>query len=504
MNHRIRIWMLVLAVAWSAAVFAPIAEKAGAAGTSVRVSVTNDPVRMNGQLTDQIRAKYPLITYKGITYLPLAWDNAEALGIRLEWDEQAGLRITAVPEWEAALVPRLPKKPFSQELSAKRSLPASYTAIPAAYPISVAGTAIENGREEYPFLELQGITYMPLTWHFVHDLLHLTMYWDKVNGLNVIGGQQMVLQLIVFDDADHLYVLAPRPVDQNRILRVRKTLDAKPVPLSQEETQTLLERMERQRLDDPYRGVAEEPDIREDGIYYKGLRLLEKADMDVPSNAGKVEYEEKVFALDGSRSLVAIEKRNFYTTAIMLRGYLYLVADGKATPLTDFPQVPAKVIPNADGSYWLATYGQSFHGHMMMDSFRLGHLAADNSFRVMNAEWNQLVVQVLDLGAPTFEAAFLGRGDPGVHMPLTSDGKLVVRLGEFPLDRERERAEPGLYTVGADGTLTPLGNPEHDAVKVYIGSDKQLYTLGTKVNVIRNLDSGQAAMWYDYELSGAE
>lgn len=499
MLRRIGQFMLIMIVAFMSFTYAPGIK---AAGANIRVSVSDDPIRINGQLIDNARTKYPFVTYNGITYMPLTWDNTSALGIGLAWDESAGLQVFPAPVSRFGNSIGWKKPSFKQDLSANRKLPASYMAAKADYPIYIGSSAIDNSKEQYPFLELQDITYMPLTWQFVHDLLRLTIFWDAKNGLNVIGGQQQVLGRIVFDDADYLYISASiiTASDQGGVLKVSKTLADKPVWMSKAEAEKLQEQMEQQRLADPYRGTAVELETREDGLYYKGIKLLEKAEMVDPSNTSlSIDFSGTMFKLDDNRSLLAIQKRNQYLTVSSLTGYLYMYSDGKAALLKEFPQVPAKVIPNRDGSYWITTYGQSVHGHVLLNTLRLAHLDADGNLQMMNQRWNQLSVTTLGLGSP-----LIGLGDPGTANPQTADGRIFVQLGDFPLNRERETTEPGIYSVDSELNLTRLSGPLPATAQAYVSSDKQLYTLGERVNTIINISSGQANMWYDHEMLETE
>lgn len=499
MTRRIGLLGLALILAWLSLVCAPPAR---AAGLSVRVSATADPVRINGQLIDNAHTRYPFVSYNGITYLPLTWENTRALGLQLEWDETAGLLVYPVSASVSGTFANGRKWAFQQDLSANRALPAAYTASVVTYPISVGFAAIDNAREEYPFLEYQNIVYMPMTWHIVHDLLRLTVFWDPANGLNVIGDQQPVLGRIVYDDADHLYIASfvSPAIHNGSLLKLNKTLAEKPVWISEKETQAIRERMKRQREDDPYRGKAIPVDIREDGLYYGGLKLLVQAETIDPSNTSlRIEFSGTSFELDGNRSLLAIRKKNSSSSFASLTDYLFLYADGKATRLEEFPQVPAKVIPNADGSYWLGTYSQAVHGHMLLNTLRLAHLDADGKLRVMNQEWNSLSVQLLGLGHPLIEY-----GDPGFADPLTADGQIYVQLGSYSLERERPMVEAGIYSVDPDFKLTRISESPPESAQVYESSDKQLYTLGERVNTIRNLSSRQTGMWYDYEMLEAQ
>jgi hypothetical protein len=249
-----------------------------AAGSAVRIGVTADPVRINGMLMDNAHLKYPFVTYKGITYLPLTWDNAVALGIQLIWSQENGLRIDKMNTYAQGSGEMRP--PFQQDLSAERSLPTNYNAVRSDYPITIQNQWIDNSNEEYPFLEFQDITYMPLTWQFVHDLLKLTIYWDAVNGLNVIGGQRQIIGQLVWDDAQYLYS-QPGIVydDDHSMLKTSKSLTDKPVWMNKSEAEQVLGQAKQTRENDPYRGKSVEPDIRQDGLYYEGQQLLEASDL---------------------------------------------------------------------------------------------------------------------------------------------------------------------------------------------------------------------------------
>jgi hypothetical protein len=435
--------------------------------------------------------------------MPLTWDNTSALGIGLVWDQNAGLQVFPAPVSRFGNSIGWKKPAFKQDLSANRSLPASYVAAKADYPINIGSSAIDNSKEQYPFLEFLDVTYMPLTWQYVHDLLRLTIFWDAKNGLNVIGGQQQVLGRILFDDADYLYISAfiITASDQGGVLKVSKTLAEKPVWMSKDEAGKLQEQMEQQRQSDPYRGTAVEVETREDGLYYEGIKLIEKVEMVDPSNTSlSIDFSGTMFKLDDNRSLLAIQKRNTYLTVSMNTGYLYMYSDGKVELLKEFPQVPAKVIPNRDGSYWIATYGQSVRGRVWLDTLRLAHLGADGNLQMMNQQWNQLSVTMLGLGSTDYTRL----GDPGTANPQTADGRIFVQLGGFPLDREREMAEPGIYSVDSEFKLTRLSEPLPATAQAYVSSDKQLYTLGERINTIINISSGQANMWYDHEMLETE
>jgi hypothetical protein len=386
---------------------------------------------------------------------------------------------------------------FQQDLSVERSLPANYNAVRSDYPITIESQLIENNNEEYPFLEFQDITYMPLTWQFVHDVLKLTIYWDAVNGLNVIGGQRQIIGKLVWDDAQYLYS-QPGIVydDDHTMLKIGKTLTDKPVWMNKREAEQILGQAKLTRESDPYRGKSVKPDIRQDGLYYEGQQLLEASDLVDSSAVSKLEFSLRRFDLKADRYLIALEKRNIFSGRTHRTSYLYLFQAGKATFLRQ--QNPAKVVPNQDGSYWIASYLE----FPLANTLQISHLDAEGRLESLNEKWNELSVLMIGLGSPSPDF-----GEPGFHNPQTVDGNIYVVLSGFPLDRNHPQTEPGLYMVNPELKLTKviadpitIDNRYGPTNLLYLSSDMQLYMVGREMNKISDLTTEQAALWYDYEL----
>lgn len=490
-------WLILCPIFLMSFVSPPIAN---AAGSAVRVTISDDPVRINGQLIDNAHSKYPFVTYSGITYLPLTWDNAMALGIMLEWSAESGLRIFKPSYYVAGPLIGGMRPPFQQDLSAERRLPTSYTAARSNYPITIEHQPIENGQEEYPFLEFQGITYMPLTWHFVHDLMKLTIYWDSVNGLNVIGGQHQILAQFVWDDSQFLYSKPALLIDDDHaMLKISKSLTEPPIWMNKVEASQIQEQIKRIKESDPYRGEPVKPDIREDGLYYEGQKLLEASELVDPSKTTTVEFEATRFDLNNNRILLSVTKRNMTVSRSFYTYHLYLFTDGKAVRLSGQPV--AKVMPIKDDGYWIASFPEWGYGSIRPQ--QLARLDVEGHYESLNDRWNELSVSMLGLGSSEVQY-----GETGFHNPQTADGLIYIQLMGLSLQREPSQYTPGIYMVDPELHLSKVTSGSVLDMNInrqyYVSRDMQLYALEQNMNKIYNMTTQQAALWYDFELVNAE
>lgn len=133
------------------------------------------PVILNGTPVDNTHSLYPLLIYKDITYFPMTWDYARALGLETSWDAQAGLGIQKQVRSEVLV----------QTLTTEANVLSGETAIFPEFPIKVNGKRIDNSTEPYPLLLFRNITYFPMTWHFTHDEFGWNTSWDSVNGFRI-------------------------------------------------------------------------------------------------------------------------------------------------------------------------------------------------------------------------------------------------------------------------------------------------------------------------------
>ncbi|BES66337.1 hypothetical protein SANA_27760 [Gottschalkiaceae bacterium SANA] len=140
-----------------------------------RATLPDSPVTFNGTPIDNQRATYPLIVYKNITYFPMTWDYASALGLSSNYTEARGLVIEKSNS-SVNLV---------QSVTANNNPNASYAVSLPYFPITVNGKKINNAKEPYPLLLFRNITYFPLTWAFAVTEFGWEYSYNNVIGLKI-------------------------------------------------------------------------------------------------------------------------------------------------------------------------------------------------------------------------------------------------------------------------------------------------------------------------------
>ena len=148
--------------------FAPTAD----AAASVRVTLPAFPVTLCNQTIDPRNEEYPFLVYKDITYLPLTYFGCRLMGLYAKWSWETGLIVSdAGAKGAYQSTPRVSRN--SGTLYAQKATGA----------ITICNKVIENNKEEYPFLLFRDVTYLPMTWANMHDLLGCDYRWDAKNGL---------------------------------------------------------------------------------------------------------------------------------------------------------------------------------------------------------------------------------------------------------------------------------------------------------------------------------
>lgn len=113
----------------------------------------------------------------------------------------------------------------------------------------------------------------------------------------------------MWDDAQYLYSQPGIVYDDNHsMLKTSKSLTDKPVWMNKSEADQVLGQAKITRENDPYRGISVEPDIRQDGLYYEGQRLLEASELGYASPVSKLEYSLTRFDLKDDWYLIAVER----------------------------------------------------------------------------------------------------------------------------------------------------------------------------------------------------
>ena len=122
--------------------------------------------------------EYPVLTYKDVTYIPLTGSLANRLGLAIGFDGEKGLFIA---NYFDSIFYQLPDdKPFGGD--GVHWYNVNYNAVIPEYPIYVNGIHYNSFKEEYPFLNYNGITYMPMTYELAVKELGLSVDFREGEG----------------------------------------------------------------------------------------------------------------------------------------------------------------------------------------------------------------------------------------------------------------------------------------------------------------------------------
>lgn len=141
----------------------------------VIVTLPEFKVVINEHEINSITAKYPLIQYKNITYIPMTWNMCNALGLNVSYSEENGLSISNVGR----------KALINIDNSGSNILKENYSAKIVDYKVILNNVEIDNSLEDYPLLNFRGITYFPLTWKFAHDEFRWNYLYTETTGLKI-------------------------------------------------------------------------------------------------------------------------------------------------------------------------------------------------------------------------------------------------------------------------------------------------------------------------------
>ncbi|MDR1246633.1 MAG: hypothetical protein LBK57_06335, partial [Clostridiales Family XIII bacterium] len=153
------------------------------AAKTVTVSMPAYPVIVNGVKIDIAKSKYPFIVYDNITYFPITYRDCRFLGLETQWKGDAeGLAVEKTDITAAYL-------PYASSATNR----GRYTATVATFPITVNGSPVNNGEQQYPLLLFRDVTYFPMTWEFGVDAFGWDYNFSPAGGL-VINSDNIKLE----------------------------------------------------------------------------------------------------------------------------------------------------------------------------------------------------------------------------------------------------------------------------------------------------------------------
>lgn len=150
------------------------AEHSRAADTSVKVTLPDFTVNLNGHTVQNQYREYPMLVYHGITYFPMTWYDSRLLGLEATWSPDNGLNIVQSPVTSSYVANK-----------SERQNASAYSAEVPATAVTINGKTIDNTKEQYPLLSFRDITYFPLTWRFAHDEFGWDYQWSDSGGLSI-------------------------------------------------------------------------------------------------------------------------------------------------------------------------------------------------------------------------------------------------------------------------------------------------------------------------------
>lgn len=190
-----RIWTALLA----AVLLLCIVPVPASAANSVRVTLPDFPVSLNGQTLSNSYSKYPFLVYRGITYFPMTYSDCRLLGLRTSWNAADGLGIEKNDE---------PVSEYRREIQTAKNA-GTQTARIADGKITVNGKTVDNSREQYPLLVFRDVTYFPLTWRFAVDEFGWAYHFDGASGLAISNPDAALTCKDVWTDNIHDYTALP-------------------------------------------------------------------------------------------------------------------------------------------------------------------------------------------------------------------------------------------------------------------------------------------------------
>ncbi|WP_436236771.1 hypothetical protein [Paenibacillus sp. LjRoot153] len=460
----------------------PLPPQQASASVSVKASLPYFPIQINGQDMDITHSQYPFLLYKDITYLPMTWKNFQTLGIEYSWSETDGLQIWSNRNFP----PPIHQAPLEQDLTSKSNA-SSYLVQVSDVPITMNQTEINNKTEPYPFLTYQDVTYMPLTWRFVHDLLQIDIGWSDAEGLSLVGGQNAIYSIIGDDDSS-LYFYSLLSADPAKsMLKMDKSNYQIEWKNNEEKDQFI------KGLSTPPHPLAGKPVelVRKDrDLYYGNIKVYTLTDSDVWESAawGAPVHTYTVFSAGDQRVILSINLTlpiaaigpNYGTT------YTFLIQDGNVTRLHDFNQKLDRVIPNPDGTVWIASDRLPSRKDYIAGSARVGLLDPNGTVHMVNELLHESDVRAL------------GLTNPSLLSPEAKDGSLYVVLNGISNKDYAAQDTAGIYTLNTKLETKRLSN--YIFGDYYLDKNRNIF-IKHRNNTIENMSTGEIRTWFDYELA---
>ena len=136
---------------------------------TVKVQLTPHYTEIESMSVYGPAVEFPVLTYKGITYLPMTYSLSARLGIAVGFTHEDGFFVTKYNDMIFAQSEN--DAPFGGD--GNFFCFTDYTAVIPDYPVYINGVRYDSSKEDYPFLNFGGVTYLPLTYDIAYCELGL-------------------------------------------------------------------------------------------------------------------------------------------------------------------------------------------------------------------------------------------------------------------------------------------------------------------------------------------
>ncbi|MCU6796890.1 hypothetical protein OB236_32665 [Paenibacillus sp. WQ 127069] len=466
-------WRFLLTAVLFIVLLGQLPQQLQAQSGQVQVTIPEFPITLDGVQIDQEHSAYPLITYKDITYFPLTWNAARALGLAYTWNQQSGL--TIVPGYEQGLPG---KDKWSQDDSVTNRLGSSYNATIASFAVTVYEQPVDQASEPYPLLQFRDITYFPMSWRYAHDLFHMNLQWENIAGLTITTDQNRLLDRIEYDDENYVYIRNHMyKNNENGYLKIAKSLQEPPQWIRGATVGGLFEHASQWMWTYKDELALER---KQDELYYNNLQLTSLTKYLSESQTLFAQYPDAVN--NGVTYRALTHRLSEKQTLLMLSVIVDVPVKGRFQGPKEYQlsylirgeavtELPFSIIrgswSNADGSHWVVG-----------DNWKLLLVSSQGEISTVNDLFQGAEVEI-----------------PHFGYPRTSEGTLIIKThspsySTYALDTKLNVKK--LY--GDYGADLPYG--------AYVeGYHYDLFQVDG--NTITNKTRNESRTFWDYELFGA-
>jgi hypothetical protein len=166
--------------------------------------------------------------------------------------------------------------------------------------------------------------------------------------------------------------------------------------------------------------------------------------------------------------------------------YTFLIQNGNVTRLEDFNQKLDRVIPNLDGTVWIASAKLPSRNGFISGSARVGLLDQEGTLHMVNERLHELDVNTL------------GITNLSLSNPASTDGSLYIVLNGISNKDYAVQDTAGLYTLNTKLETKRLS--DYVFGDYYLDKNRNIF-IKHRNNTIENLTTGEMRTWFDYDLA---